>query len=343
MGGKQLTEEQRQNVYAHGKYLDKQKNTYKDLEFVNSFYRDALGVDPGLPKTAEELVKKLSKNNGKHFIRTGTDELDKMILPLHFAGMYADTSGFEWARVREFKNDYYEAGDIFVCLDGENTTGVKNTDDVDIFIVLGDGKVLSYNKAGARVKSYSSTIGCILHYNLILALRPTLGLADLNTRIAKKMAFTDVAQADWFYEFVKEMYEEGIINGMTETSFAPKGNLTWGQALKLVTLAIGEKEQAAGTHWASGYMALAKEKGWLTKDVDLNANITRKEFCQVAAKAKGLTEQPSYNPFTDTASREVMALYNAGVINGMTESTFEPDSLLTRAQISKIIALLVKL
>ena len=130
---------------------------------------------------------------------------------------------------------------------------------------------------------------------------------------------------------------------MTETTFAPKGNLTWGQALKLVALAVGEKEQAGGDHWASGYLKLAKDKKWLTKDVDLNANITRLDFCKVAAKAKKLTEMPEVNPFTDTASLEVMALYHAGVINGMTETTFAPQQLLTRAQISKIIALLVEL
>ena len=340
VGGKQLTEAQRQTIYNYGKSINNTTGAYRNLDFVNRFYKEALGVNPGLPKTVEELVAKLTTVKGSHFIRTGTDSLDKMVLPLHFAGMYADTSGFEWARVREFKQEYYEAGDVFVCLDGSNTLAVNDPMEVDIFIYLGDGKVMVYNEEGANIQTYSTTINNILRYNLILTLRPTFGYADLNARAAKTMAFSDVKAEDWFYTYVKDMYEEGIIAGMTDTSFAPKGTLTWGQALKLITLAVGESEQAGGAHWASGYMSLAKSKGWLSKDVDLNAGITRKEFCQVAAKAKGLTQQPSYNPFTDTASKEVMALYNAGVINGMTESSFAPDALLTRAQIAKIIALL---
>ena len=92
-----------------------------------------------------------------------------------------------------------------------------------------------------------------------------------------------------------------------------------------------------GTHWASGWLALAKEKKWLTTDPDLDAAITRLELCKIAAKAKNILTQPEKNPFTDTENMNVLALYNAGVISGMTATTFEPNGLLTRAQISKII------
>ena len=343
VGGVQLTAKQHKAIQDYGVALVDKTEGYKDLDFVNRFYADALGVNPGLPKTAAELVKKLTNNDGKIIYRTGKDPLDKMIIPLHFAGQRSDPTGGEYARVREFKAEYYEPGDIFVCLTGSNATSVVKKEDVDIFIYLGDARVLSYNTEGATLQNYASTIGSVLSHHLILALRPTLGLEDINARVAKKMAFTDVKEGEWYYEFVKKMFEDGIINGMTETTFAPKGNLTWGQALKLVALAVGEKEQAGGDHWASGYLKLAKDKKWLTKDVDLNANITRLDFCKVAAKAKKLTEMPEVNPFTDTASLEVMALYHAGVINGMTETTFAPQQLLTRAQISKIIALLVEL
>ena len=72
-------------------------------------------------------------------------------------------------------------------------------------------------------------------------------------------------------------------------------------------------------------------------DVDLNGSITRLDFCKVAAKAAGLTAQPAANPFTDCNDTSVLALVNAGVINGMTETTFAPNETLTRAQIAKII------
>ena len=69
----------------------------------------------------------------------------------------------------------------------------------------------------------------------------------------------------------------------------------------------------------------------------LDNAITRLELCKIAAKAKGLTEQPASNPFKDTSDPDVLALNKAGVINGMTATEFQPNGLLTRAQISKII------
>ena len=341
IGGKPLTDDQMQAIYDAGMKMD--GKPFKDLQFFNQFYADTLGVDIGLPKTAAELINKLTTVKGSVIYRAGTDKLDKMVMPLHYAGQYYDGSGLDFARVREFKREYYQPGDIFVTMKGDSTTKLANTKDLELYMYLGDARVLVHTTKGTEIKTYASTLNNILSHNLILTLRPTFAYEDLNTRTVKEMAFTDVTQADWFYTYVEEMFKSGIINGMTETTFAPKGNLTWGQALKLVALAVGESEQAGGAHWASGYLTLAKNKKWLTKDVDLNANITRLDFCKVAAKAKGLTEMPAKNPFTDTASREVMALYHAGIINGMTETTFAPKDLLTRAQISKIIALLVNL
>jgi len=157
------------------------------------------------------------------------------------------------------------------------------------------------------------------------------------------LPFEDVKEGDWFYEFVKEMYGQGIINGMTDTTFVPAGTLTYGQALKLIVVGMGAGEQPAGAHWASGYMDYAKKEGWIASDVDLNGSVSRLAFCQIAAKAKALTELPESNPFTDTTDPAVLALVKAGVISGMSADTFAPDQTLTRAQIAKILSLLLKL
>ncbi|MBR2366426.1 MAG: S-layer homology domain-containing protein, partial [Oscillospiraceae bacterium] len=179
-----------------------------------------------------------------------------------------------------------------------------------------------------------------LFFSAFFGIRPALGYGDMGTGLP----FTDVKENDWYCSYVKELTADGTVSGMTASTFAPNGTLTYGQALKLIALAVGEKEPAkAGEHWASGYLALAKSKGWLTADVDLDASITRLELCRIAAKAKNLTAQPASNPFADTADKDVLALHHAGVINGMTATEFAPEGLLTRAQIAKIICALRKL
>ena len=143
----------------------------------------------------------------------------------------------------------------------------------------------------------------------------------------------------WAYSYIKDLTAAKVINGMTKTTYDPEGTLTWGQSLKLIALAVGEPEQAAltGQHWASGYLQLARNRGWVSGEIGLDNTISRLELCRVAAAALGLTEQPDQNPFTDTNDPAVLALYRAGIINGVTTTTFVPDSSLTRAQIAKII------
>ena len=153
------------------------------------------------------------------------------------------------------------------------------------------------------------------------------------------LTFCDVYPDKWFYPYVKDLTDAGVINGMSKTAYDPNGTLTYAQALKLITLAVGESEQAAlpGQGWASGYLKLARDRGWITGEVNLNTAISRLELCRIAAAALKLTEQPRQNPFTDTADPAILALYQAGIINGMTPTTFAPQENLTRAQIAKII------
>ena len=152
-------------------------------------------------------------------------------------------------------------------------------------------------------------------------------------------AFTDVRDWDWYAYYVNQLAADDIISGMTDTTFLPNGTLTWGQALKLTARAVGEPElpHVEGLHWAAGYLVMARERGWQDADVDPDAPVSRLEFCQVAAKAAGLTAQPEQNPFADCADGHVLALVHMGIINGMTETEFAPDATLTRAQIAKII------
>ncbi len=157
------------------------------------------------------------------------------------------------------------------------------------------------------------------------------------------LPFSDVYPEMWHHDYVRSLYESGIVNGVTEELFEPDGLLTWGQAMKILVLSCGEQEQApTGEHWASGYLSRAQKLGWLTTLQDPDAPISRLEFCQVAAKAQNLTELPEENPFTDTADSSVLALVKVGVISGTSATTFDPNGTLTRGQIAKIATLLNK-
>ena len=151
--------------------------------------------------------------------------------------------------------------------------------------------------------------------------------------------FKDVKVSSWFGQYVIDLYNDGIINGTSATTYAPNDTLTWGAALKLLLVSNGDlkAEDATGADWLKNTMAKAVELGIAPEDADGKALITRLAFCQTAAKLNKLAESKTESPFTDCTDGYVMALVDAKVINGMTETTFEPSATLTRAQIAKII------
>ena len=167
-------------------------------------------------------------------------------------------------------------------------------------------------------------------------------------RITYFNPFTDIKTTNWAFNYVINLYEDGIINGTSATTYTPDAKLTWAQALKLLLVSSGDlkAEDAVGADWAKNTIAKAVELALVDADFsDKNGDeaITRLAFCQVAAKLNKMAESKTDSKFIDCADGYVMALVDAKVIDGMTENTFEPDGLLTRAQIAKIIYLLNEL
>ena len=151
--------------------------------------------------------------------------------------------------------------------------------------------------------------------------------------------FKDVKTSAWYGSYVIDLYNDGVINGTSATTYAPNDTLTWAAALKLLLVSSGDlkAEDATGADWSKNTIAKAAELGLVAEDLDGAKAISRLEFCQVAAKLNKLAESKTESKFTDCTDGYVMALVDAKVINGMTETTFEPAASLTRAQIAKII------
>ena len=91
------------------------------------------------------------------------------------------------------------------------------------------------------------TIRQRLHALLLLAAL-TISLA-VPASAAGSLPFTDVDPSEWYYTYVQDLYDAGIVDGVTSTAFRPEGTVTFGQALKLVLMAAGYENQApTGTH-----------------------------------------------------------------------------------------------
>ena len=262
-------------------------------------------------------------------------------------GLAEGSSVYEgaYAPVITLKNCVVGSGKSYPMA-GSKTEGATVTAEDTVFVTnKADGKLLKDDSALAT--EFAQTVTEKDGWTLTKGDKTMTGKAHVvgNDPTDVKLPFTDVKEGDWFYSFVKEMYGKKIIAGQTATTFNPNGNLTYGAALKLLTVGVTGKDagNAASGHWATNYLNEAVAAGWTTIGADkLDAPVTREAFCEIAAKAKNLTEKAE-NPFKDTTNDAVLALVKAGVISGMSADTFAPQGVLTRAQIAKIISLLIKL
>lgn len=139
--------------------------------------------------------------------------------------------------------------------------------------------------------------------------------------------FSDVKRSDWFYTYVMDLAQAGVVNGMTATTYSPNGEVKYGEALKMIMLATGYSEQApTGKHWASGYLSRALSDGLLTKSVDLERKIDRYAIAEISARAMRLPKpSATKSPFADMAMDHasapyVLALYEAGIVEGSTRN-----------------------
>ena len=96
--------------------------------------------------------------------------------------------------------------------------------------------------------------------------------------------------------------------------------------------------------WAKSEIDLAREAGLLTEQTDshFTANITRGAFAEIivnlAEKVLGEEITPAPNTtFTDTTDTAILKAYAAGIVSGVGEGKFEPETTTNREQIATMI------
>ena len=147
-------------------------------------------------------------------------------------------------------------------------------------------------------------------------------------------------EGHWAEKAIRRCIEKGLMTGYRDGTFQPDGTLTWAQAMKLLLCAHGDLKNVTGETWAATAIGKAAELGLCGADQDGAASISRLDFCKAAAKLFGLTG--TAKAFSDCDDADVLALAAAGVLDGYPDGSFRPANTLTRAEISKIISLLMK-
>ena len=172
---------------------------------------------------------------------------------------------------------------------------------------------------------------------------------------ASGLPFTDVAVDRWSYTYIKQMYDAGVVSGMTPTTFEPAGDVTRAQFVTMLAgLAKADVSKYPATSfrdvpegaWYAPYVNWALANGIVSgtsaTTFSPDAKITRQDMAvmlyQYTQRYDVALQQQTVTPFTDESSISayalpaVQALHRAGVISGMPDGSFQPFGTATREQ-----------
>ena len=123
----------------------------------------------------------------------------------------------------------------------------------------------------------------------------TLTRAEMTTIILRLMNLADIAEgrnifadvpvSHWAYANIAAAYSLGIINGTSETTFAPDAVVTYEQAVKMMVAALGYSVQAEALGgYPAGYLSKAAQLD-LLKGVEKGGEMTRGNMAVLAYNA----------------------------------------------------------
>lgn len=187
----------------------------------------------------------------------------------------------------------------------------------------------------------------------------TMAVYELGEEPAESgLPFTDVDANDWFADAVQYVYDNGLMTGTADNTFAPNTSTTRGMLVSILyRLEGGPAAENAGftdvdaDAWYADAVNWAAANGIVSGYGDTfgpNDTLTREQLaailCNYAAfKGQDVSARADLGVYADAASvsdwaTDALSWANAkGLITGMTAETIVPQGDATRAQLAAIL------
>lgn len=190
------------------------------------------------------------------------------------------------------------------------------------------------------------TLSIIICLVMLIGIIPTVS--------ADYTGFTDVKNEAWYYNDVMNAVRLGIINGKSDTEFAPDDNLTYAEAIKLAACMHqlykdGSVYLVSTTNpWYDTYVQYCEKNGVISKQYNYSAFATRAGYMEIFANALPDEALPEINEVPDGSIPDVpkdagyapaiYKLYRAGILQGVDEAhNCTPLYTIRRCEVAAII------
>ena len=172
--------------------------------------------------------------------------------------------------------------------------------------------------------------------------------------------FLDADESAWYGSqqqgVIKSVVQLGIMNGYTDGTFHPIGNITLSEAIKMAAVVHATCNNQTisfsasdGGKWYDAYLNYCVKNRIVSSDEysSLDAYATRAQIAHIFAKATSdfaVVNDVDYDYIPDVSERseyadEILALYRAGILTGDERTrAFRPFDTITRAEAAAIIS-----
>ncbi len=171
--------------------------------------------------------------------------------------------------------------------------------------------------------------------------------------------FSDVVKTDWFYDSVVFVYENNIMNGLSEHKFVPNELTTRAMIVTILYRLDGLKEverenifsDVSSENWYNDAVIWASTNhivnGYKDNTFKPNKYITREELCKIlynyslyknykVDQKMDLSHYKDYNAVSDYALESVEWANKVGLVRGKKKDQLAPKGNATRAEIATI-------
>lgn len=191
----------------------------------------------------------------------------------------------------------------------------------------------------------------------------TDSLTDSDTKFSTSTdyyGFLDADESAWYGSqqqgVIKSVVQLGIMNGYTDGTFHPIGNITLSEAIKMAAVVHATCNNQTisfsasdGGEWYDAYLNYCVKNRIVSSDEysSLDAYATRAQIAHIFAKATSdfaVVNDIDYDYIPDVSERseyadEILALYRAGILTGDERTrAFRTSDTITRAEAAAIIS-----
>lgn len=189
---------------------------------------------------------------------------------------------------------------------------------------------------------------------MLSSLVPSIAMAE------EDVLFNDVNKNDWFYDSVNYVTEKGLMNGMEENAFYPSGDTTRGMMVTVLYRMEGSPEVKTENKFvdvpADAYYKKAVD--WATENAIVDGfgdgtfaptnPITREQLATIfyryaGLKGEDIAVRAELSEFSDAdtireyAKEPIAWAVGIGLMNGMNDGIFSPQTNAMRAQIATML------